>query len=81
MRFIFVHGTGVRRDRFDDLFRWVRKGLTEHFQDADVVPYYWGDTFGSVLSADGASVPGMATTRGTTGGLTLSGGHADTGSA
>jgi hypothetical protein len=64
MRFIFVHGTGVRRERFDDLFRWVREGLTEHFQDADVVPYYWGDAFGSTLSAGGASVPGMATTRG-----------------
>jgi hypothetical protein len=66
MRFIFVHGTGVRRDRFDDLFRWVRKGLTERFQDADVVPYYWGDTFGSALSTGGVSVPGMATTRGAT---------------
>ncbi|MER6126671.1 hypothetical protein ABT173_29485 [Streptomyces sp. NPDC001795] len=27
MRFTFVHGTGVRRERFDDLFRWVRDGL------------------------------------------------------
>jgi len=64
MRFIFVHGTGVRRERFDDLFRWVRKGLAERFQDADVEPCYWGDTFGTTLSAGGASVPGMATTRG-----------------
>jgi hypothetical protein len=64
MRFIFVHGTGVRRERFDDLFRWVREGLIDRFHDADVVPCYWGDTFGSSLSADGASVPGMATTRG-----------------
>jgi hypothetical protein len=64
MRFIFVHGTGVRRERFNDLFRWVREGLTERFQDADVVPYYWGDTFGTTLSAGGASVPGTATTRG-----------------
>ncbi|MEU7665171.1 alpha/beta fold hydrolase [Streptomyces lincolnensis] len=64
MRFIFVHGTGVRRERFDDLFRWVCKGLVERFQDADVEPCYWGDTFGTTLSAGGASVPGIATTRG-----------------
>lgn len=64
MRFIFVHGTGVRRERFDDLFRWVRKGLAERFPDADVEPCYWGDIFGTALSSGGASVPGMATTRG-----------------
>ncbi|MGW1507115.1 alpha/beta fold hydrolase [Streptomyces mirabilis] len=64
MRFIFVHGTGVRRERFDDLFRWVREGVSKRFQNADVVPCYWGDTFGSALGAGGASVPGMATTRG-----------------
>ncbi|WP_328936935.1 alpha/beta fold hydrolase [Streptomyces tauricus] len=64
MRFIFVHGTGVRRERFDETFRWVREGLGERFKDADVVPCYWGDSFGSALSAGGASVPGMATSRG-----------------
>ncbi|MEU8951884.1 hypothetical protein [Streptomyces sp. NPDC048489] len=64
MRFIFVHGTGVRRERFDDLFRWIRGGLDERFPDADVAPCYWGDIFGSSLSAGGASVPGVATTRG-----------------
>lgn len=64
MRFIFVHGTGVRRERFDESFRWVREGLAERFKDADVVPCYWGDAFGSALSMGGASVPGMATTRG-----------------
>ncbi|MEU1379483.1 hypothetical protein [Streptomyces albidoflavus] len=65
MRFIFVHGTGVRRERYDELFRWVRRGLEERFQDAEVVPFYWGDTFGSSLDAGGASIPGTATTRGT----------------
>ncbi|MCX5336790.1 alpha/beta fold hydrolase [Streptomyces sp. NBC_00140] len=64
MRFIFVHGTGVRRERFDDLFRWVRERLAEHFQDADVEPCYWGETFGTTLAAGGASVPGIANTRG-----------------
>jgi hypothetical protein len=64
MRFIFVHGTGVRRERFDDLFRWVRDGLAKRFDHADVVPCYWGDMFGSTLGAGGASVPGTATTRG-----------------
>lgn len=64
MRFIFVHGTGVRRARFDETYRWVRQGLTERFKDADIVPCYWGGAFGTALSAGGASVPGMATTRG-----------------
>lgn len=64
MRFVFVHGTGVRRERFNDLFRWVRQGLEDRFQDAEVVPYYWGDSFGSTLGAGGSSIPGMATTRG-----------------
>ncbi|GHA93848.1 hypothetical protein GCM10010330_54870 [Streptomyces tendae] len=55
----------MRRERYDDLFRWVREGLEERFQEAEVVPYYWGDTFGSSLGAGGASIPGTATTRGT----------------
>lgn len=64
MRFIFVHGTGVRRESFDRLFYRVRGGLAGQFPDADIEPCYWGDTFGTALSAGGASVPGIATTRG-----------------
>ncbi|MCL7424916.1 alpha/beta hydrolase [Streptomyces sp. YS415] len=58
MRFVFVHGTGVRRDRFDELFRQVSAGLLERFPGAEVEPCYWGSEFGAELSAGGASVPG-----------------------
>ncbi|QIJ65316.1 hypothetical protein [Streptomyces sp. JB150] len=59
MRFIFVHGTGVRRPRFDELFGHVTERLLKRFPDAEVEPCYWGDDFGTTLAADGASVPGM----------------------
>ncbi|MGV9454526.1 alpha/beta fold hydrolase [Streptomyces sp. NPDC003635] len=59
MRFVFVHGTGVRRERFDALFRSVATGLHTRFPGAEVEPCYWGDEFGAALSAGGASVPGM----------------------
>ncbi|WP_328875934.1 alpha/beta hydrolase [Streptomyces sp. NBC_00287] len=59
MRFVFVHGTGVRRERFDELFRLVGAGLLKRFPGAEVEPCYWGDEFGATLSAGGASVPGM----------------------
>ncbi|MEU9978889.1 alpha/beta fold hydrolase [Streptomyces sp. NPDC051014] len=39
--------------------------MEQRFRDADVVPCYWGDAFGSSLGAGGASIPGAATTRGT----------------
>lgn len=59
MRFVFVHGTGVRRERFDELFRSVAAGLHTRFPGAEVEPCYWGDEFGAALSAGGASVPGL----------------------
>ncbi|CCK25246.1 hypothetical protein BN159_0867 [Streptomyces davaonensis JCM 4913] len=59
MRFVFVHGTGVRRERFDVLFRQVEAGLLEKFPNAEVEPCYWGTEFGATLGAGGASVPGL----------------------
>jgi hypothetical protein len=59
MRFIFVHGTGVRRPRFDELFQRVGAGLLKQFPDADIEPCYWGDGFGATLVGGGVSVPGM----------------------
>ncbi|MEU6236870.1 hypothetical protein [Kitasatospora sp. NPDC047058] len=60
MRFLFVHGTGVRRAGYDPLFELVARELTARFPDADVVPCYWGDDHGVTLAAGGASVPGFA---------------------
>ncbi|MFJ3791611.1 hypothetical protein [Kitasatospora sp. NPDC090091] len=60
MRFLFVHGTGVRREGYDPLFELVARELTERFPAADVVPCYWGDDHGVTLAAGGASIPGFA---------------------
>ncbi|MEV7523968.1 hypothetical protein [Streptomyces sp. NPDC091371] len=59
MRFLFVHGTGVRRERHDALFALVRERLVERFPGAGVDSCYWGDRFGASLGAGGRSVPGL----------------------
>lgn len=59
MRFLFVHGTGVRRERHDALFALVRDRLTARFPGASVDSCFWGERFGATLSADGRSVPGL----------------------
>ncbi len=59
MRFLFVHGTGVRRERHDRLFAQVRERLTARFPEAAVDSCYWGDRFGATLGAGGRSVPGL----------------------
>ncbi|MFE4263585.1 hypothetical protein [Streptomyces sp. NPDC056883] len=59
MRFLFVHGTGVRRERHDTLFALVRDRLTARFPGATVDSCFWGERYGATLSADGRSVPGL----------------------
>ncbi|MFI5761341.1 hypothetical protein ACIA8F_10385 [Streptomyces sp. NPDC051563] len=59
MRFLFVHGTGVRRERHDMLFALVRDRLTARFPGAVVDSCFWGERFGATLSAQGRSVPGL----------------------
>ncbi|MCM1970503.1 alpha/beta fold hydrolase [Streptomyces sp. G1] len=59
MRFLFVHGTGVRRERHDALFALVRDRLTARFPGATVDSCFWGERFGATLSAEGRSVPGL----------------------
>ncbi|MFE6064804.1 hypothetical protein [Streptomyces sp. NPDC056431] len=70
MRILFVHGTGVRRERFDTLFKQVREALHKRFPDADIPPCYWGDTHGASLGAGGKSIPGRHQTRGAPDGAT-----------
>ncbi|MFD3776672.1 alpha/beta fold hydrolase [Streptomyces sp. NPDC058612] len=65
MRFLFVHGTGVRRERHDTLFTLVRERLTARFPGAAVDSCYWGDRFGATLGAGGRSVPGLRPRPGT----------------
>ncbi|MCX5193623.1 hypothetical protein OOK31_06910 [Streptomyces sp. NBC_00249] len=59
MRFLFVHGTGVRQDRHDLLFALVPEGLAGRFPDAALESCFWGERFGASLSAGGRSVPGL----------------------
>ncbi|MGW1775104.1 hypothetical protein [Streptomyces sp. NPDC002104] len=59
MRFLFVHGTGVRRERHDTLFALVRDRLTARFPGAAVDSCFWGERYGATLSAHGRSVPGL----------------------
>jgi hypothetical protein len=64
VRFLFVHGTGVRRARHEVLFGRVRDRLSARFPGATVASCYWGDRFGAELSTGGVSVPGVRRTRG-----------------
>lgn len=57
MRILFVHGTGVRRQRFNALFEQVSQHLGERLPDAEVAPCYWGGEYGAALAAGGASIP------------------------
>lgn len=59
MRFLFVHGTGVRRDRHDTLFALVRERLADRFPGAAVDSCFWGERFGAGLGSGGRSVPGL----------------------
>ncbi|WP_157877183.1 hypothetical protein [Streptomyces odonnellii] len=68
MRFIFVHGTGVRRKRYDQLSTLITTALAKRFPDASFVPCYWGGTHGAALGAGGRSIPGVDGTRAADGG-------------
>lgn len=61
---VFVHGTGVRRTSFDATLTVVRDGVRRHVPDLDVVPCFWGEPLGAVLSRNGASIPQTSTVRG-----------------
>ncbi|MER7514389.1 hypothetical protein ABTX82_39665 [Streptomyces lavendulae] len=61
MRFLFVHGTGVRRERHEALFALVRERLAARFPGAAVESCFWGERFGASMGAGGVSVPGLRT--------------------
>ncbi|MEU9038038.1 hypothetical protein AB0D45_24480, partial [Streptomyces sp. NPDC048352] len=58
MRFVFVHGTGVRRERHDALFGLVRERLADRFPGAEVDSCFWGERFGAEPGAGSRSLPG-----------------------
>ena len=53
---IFVHGTGVRQESYEQSFAQIKKELTKRQPDLNVLPCYWGK-FGTQLNAEGASIP------------------------
>ncbi|MDN0197342.1 hypothetical protein [Streptomyces sp. S.PNR 29] len=63
MRFLFVHGTGVRREGHDRLWERVRCRLLERFPEASVASCFWGEAFGVPRGAGGRAVPGERRTR------------------
>lgn len=61
---LFVHGTGVREPGFTGTLELVREGLRPLRPEVAVTPCYWGESAGSALRSNGASVPGYGTGRG-----------------
>lgn len=63
MRFLFVHGTGVRRERHDKLVARITGHLTERFPQASVSSCFWGEEFGVPLDGGRRTLPGRDRTR------------------
>ncbi|MFE5406984.1 hypothetical protein ACFQ9Z_38040 [Streptomyces sp. NPDC056580] len=63
MRFMFVHGTGVRRERHDRLFGRISSRLSDRFPGASISSCFWGQDFGVSLTAGSRSIPGRGRTR------------------
>ena len=60
---VFVHGTGVRKPGFDELFARVSGEVRANWFPVNMVPCYWGEPHGARLLADGKSIPTYDTTR------------------
>ncbi|MDM8537412.1 hypothetical protein QUF70_11700, partial [Desulfobacterales bacterium HSG17] len=63
---IYVHGTGTRESDYNVTFELIQKKL-KSYPDIIAKPCLWGDTLGSQLGADGASIPTYNTSRGING--------------
>jgi len=61
---VFVHGTGVRRDSFDNTVSVIRGYITRTVPGLSIASCYWGEPLGAVLSRAGASIPRSSATRG-----------------
>lgn len=62
---LFVHGTGVRYDRYLELYAAVSAQVARVAPEVEVRPCYWADIGGVVLNSDGRSVPDYIETGGT----------------
>jgi hypothetical protein len=59
---IFIHGTGVRKESYEQSFTQVQDELTQRQSGLSVLPCYWGN-LGTQLNAEGASIPDYGSTR------------------
>lgn len=55
--FVFVHGTGVRKDDYRRSVLLVKKGVQSSWPDAAVLPCSWGEKVGARLACTGVSIP------------------------
>ena len=62
MRVLFVHGTGVRRQGFDETLERLRQGFQKW--EIKVDGCFWAETHGVRLRHNGASIPDFEKTGG-----------------
>ena len=61
---VFVHGTGVRKESYDQTFEQIQKQLEQRQPALSTQRCLWGEEFGAQLRQDGASIPGYEATGG-----------------
>jgi hypothetical protein len=61
---VFVHGTGVRKNSFDQTFRQIQEQLSQRNKDITARPCFWGEQEGARLRQEGASIPDYTATGG-----------------
>jgi hypothetical protein len=54
---IFIHGTGIRRLQYEETFQKIQQKLAAKRPDIRAVPCCWGESCGTKLNAQGASIP------------------------
>ncbi|MGB7442267.1 MAG: hypothetical protein WA919_14465 [Coleofasciculaceae cyanobacterium] len=54
---LFVHGTGVRNPGYEETFQLIKRKLQAERPDLKVERCLWGDSLGTKLNAQGASIP------------------------
>src|SRR5690349_18635599 len=57
MKILFVHGTGVRKQSYEQTAARIREGLESIKRGIELEPCLWGDHLGAKLSLDGKSIP------------------------
>lgn len=54
---IFVHGTGIRKQEYNETLEIIEQKIHAERRDIKVAPCLWGDLLGTKFNANGASVP------------------------